>query len=152
MKLEHEKANQNLYIYRFVRFCSSNDWILTNQVEKFRQMRRAIVWTKKKIKATNNKELKVWKCEEIKPAVCRFSVSNQWVLLHGGPCASWLPSENGKFMATCSKKYLLINHDWCRWLAERVIFSTRLNTVLQFLVITFFQIIQICWCIPGQRC
>ena len=72
-------------------------------------------------------------------AVCRFSVTNQWVLVHGGPCASWLPSENGKIYGPhllSGKKYLLINHDWCRWLAERVIFSTRLNTVLQFLART----------------
>ena len=61
-------------------------------------------------------------------AVCRFSVTNQWVLVHGGPCASWLPSENGKIYGPhllSGKKYLLINHDWCRWLAERVyLFNT----------------------------
>ena len=79
-------------------------------------------------------------------AVCRFSVTNQWVLVHGGPCASWLPSENGKIYGPhllSGKKYLLINHDWCRWLAERVYLF---NTIKYgFAVFSYgFQILFLC--------
>ena len=77
--------------------------ILTNQLRK--NLKNEILQNftdqrQKQIKVTNSwkfqfkiKWRNMWRNQL---AVCRFSVTNQWVLVHGGPCASWLPSENGK--------------------------------------------------------